>query len=212
MSAAPNRSAGEALSSPALPGLTIGLVADTHIPDRVGALHPLVEPTLRQACVSHILHAGDICVPQVLDALRGIAPVTAVRGNRDFLVPGLAMIERVELGGAPIALMHGHIGLITYLWDKVQYWAAGYHAERYFARLERHAGAARAVVFGHTHYPVVTWRNGRLLVNPGSASFGFRRGEPPTLGLLHIDAGGGLRAEILPLPGYEIQNRAWVEA
>jgi hypothetical protein len=56
--------------------LRIGLVSDTH-----GLLRPEVRDFLRGS--DHIVHAGDICMPEVLDALAAIAPVTAVRGNND---------------------------------------------------------------------------------------------------------------------------------
>jgi putative phosphoesterase len=191
------------------PLLTVGVVADTHIPDRVRALHPELLARLRAAGVARILHAGDISSARVLDALRAAAPVTAVRGNRDLLQPGLAMIERLELGGVPVALMHGHTGWLPYLWDKWQFYRHGYKLERYRDQLVADAGHARVAVFGHTHHPVVTWYRGVLLFNPGSASFGPRRGLPPSLGLLRIYPGGQVAGEILTLRGYTIKQRNW---
>jgi hypothetical protein len=103
------------------PLLTVGVVADTHIPDRVGTLHPELIPTLKAAGVGHILHAGDICVPGVLDELSQVAPVTAARGNRDILLSSLPLVQNITLEGVEIALMHGHGGLWFYLWDKWQF-------------------------------------------------------------------------------------------
>ena len=54
----------------------IGIISDTH-----GLLRPEAERGL--AGVDHIIHAGDIGRPEVVDALRQIAPVTAIRGNVD---------------------------------------------------------------------------------------------------------------------------------
>ncbi len=189
---------------------TVGVIADTHIPDRVSSLHPLIVPALRTAGVSHILHAGDICIPEVLDALRSVAPVTAVRGNRDFFAGPLQMVEELELGRVRVALMHGHGGWLSYLWDKVQFFRDGYRLERYVNRLVKTGGAARVVVFGHTHHAEFFCRAGKLLLNPGSASFGPGVGLPPTIGLLRFYAGGDVTANIVPMKGYVVKNRKWV--
>ncbi|MFZ3078594.1 MAG: metallophosphoesterase family protein, partial [Bellilinea sp.] len=66
----------------------LGVVADTHIPDRVRSLHPDLLPGLSAAKVEAILHAGDICSPAVLAVLSQVAPVVAVRGNRDWAFAG----------------------------------------------------------------------------------------------------------------------------
>src|SRR5512140_1331262 len=101
------------------PVFVAGVVADTHIPDRAPGMHPQVSTALRQAGVSLILHAGDICTPRGLDELRKIAPVEAVRGNRDWsFIPALPLVRRLELGGVVVALMHGHGGFLNYLRDK----------------------------------------------------------------------------------------------
>lgn len=190
---------------------TAAVVADTHIPDRVSCLHPLILPTLEARGVQHILHAGDICVRRVLDELRQVAPVTAVRGNRDVLAGPLRLIERLELGGVPVALTHGHGGLLAYLLDKIQFLRHGYRLERYLNLLSSTAGPARVVVFGHTHHAETLSYAGRLLFNPGSASFGFRSWLSPSIGLLHIQADGQVRTELVPLEGFQIVNRQWVK-
>ncbi len=191
--------------------MTVGVIADTHIPDRVNALHPLILPTLRAAGVSHIMHAGDICAPEVLDALRVIAPVTAVRGNRDLLAGPLQMVEEIAFGGIQVALMHGHGGWIPYLWDKVQFFLDGYRLERYLGRLIHTGNTASVVVFGHTHHPETLYRAEKLLFNPGSASFGAEPGFPPTIGLLRFFSGGKVTADIVPMKGYVVKNRKWID-
>ena len=55
----------------------IGIISDTH-----GLLRP--EAERRLAGVDHIIHGGDIGRPEIIDALRRIAPVTAIRGNVDI--------------------------------------------------------------------------------------------------------------------------------
>jgi hypothetical protein len=188
----------------------VGIVADTHIPDRVSELHPCILTRLRAAGVARIFHAGDISIPRVLEELQAVAPVTAVRGNRDLLIRPLALVEHLRLAGVDVALLHGHGGWLPYLWDKWQYIVFGYRLERYRERLVRDARPAKVAVFGHTHHPVLTWYKGVLLFNPGSASFGPKLGQPPSFGLLHIYADGRVAGRILPLEGYRIQKRKWV--
>ena len=191
--------------------LTVGVIADTHIPDRVSELHPCIQPLFEEVGVSHILHAGDICSTQVIKQLSRVAPVTAVRGNRDIMVPNLQMVEYVEVGGARIALVHGHGSLWKYLWDKWQFWFFGYQLKRYLPLLTRAAASAQAVVFGHTHHPELLMHEGRLLFNPGSASFGYLDRGLPSLGFLHISDAGEVTGEIRILEGFQVEKRKWVK-
>jgi len=180
--------------------LTIGVIADTHIPDRASHLHPHVLDILREAGVTAILHAGDICSPKVLDQLNAIAPVHAVQGNRDvWRLSHLPMNLSLEFEGVQIGMMHGHGGLVTYLSQKLSYFIAGYQVAKFQASLRREFPQAKVIVFGHTHRSENTWSGGVLLFNPGPASQ-FRWGrEPCSLGLLHLQAGEVLKSEIIPL-------------
>ncbi len=65
---------------------TLGLISDTHIPDRAAELNPRVLQIFEEARVSQILHAGDIMNQTVLDELAQVAPVQAVCGNRDVWI------------------------------------------------------------------------------------------------------------------------------
>lgn len=119
--------------------LRIGLVSDTH-----GLLRPEVLDFLRGA--DHILHGGDICGPEVLEALRELAPVTAVRGNNDrgSWAEALAPAETVRIDGVLVHMVHDLNDLQL-------------------------PAVARVVVTGHSHKPRVDERAGVLYVNPGSA-------------------------------------------
>jgi len=89
--------------------ITLGIIADTHVPDRVPQLNPRIFSIFREAGVQAILHAGDACSSDVLSQLGEIAPVHAVRGNRDST--RLAYLPRkltLEFGGLTIGMMHGH--------------------------------------------------------------------------------------------------------
>ena len=167
--------------------IIIGVVSDTHVPDRTAALHPDLLPLLHQAGVSHILHAGDICSQAVLDRLETVAPVTAVRGNRDWAFAGRLPWQRdFELGGLRFSLMHGMGNWGKYLEYKVRFGYIGYRLEHYLPLVQKAAPDADIIVFGHTHFPEIIHEGGQFIFNPGSTGLGRRRGWKPTFGLIKI--------------------------
>ena len=154
--------------APAL--IRIGLISDTHGLVRDEALAAL------SGC-RHIIHAGDIDRPEVLENLRRIAPVTAVRGNNDKgpWAKSLPEYDVIEFGTVAVYVRHDQSEL------DVDALAAGF----------------RVCVFGHTHKPVVESRQGVLYVNPGSA--GPRRFKlPVAVGELLI-SGDRVDARIIEL-------------
>ena len=142
----------------------VGVISDTH-----GLLRPAAIAAFQG--VERIIHAGDIDTPDVLQALRAVAPVTAVRGNvdrgpwaSDFPTAAALTIEQVS-----IYVLHSLHDL-----DLVPE-AAGF----------------RVVVSGHSHRPAIRERNGVLYVNPGSA--GRRRFRAPvSVALMEVE---GTRVE-----------------
>jgi uncharacterized protein len=150
--------------------MRIGVISDTH-----GLLRPEALQGLQGA--DHILHAGDVGSPDILNALRLIAPVTAIRGNIDEGGPcqHLPPTELVELGGHHIYMLHDASKL----------------------DLNPEAAKISAVIAGHSHKPLIEWRRDVLFLNPGSA--GPRRFQlPVTFAWLHIET-DGLRAQIVHL-------------
>jgi len=122
--------------------ITLGLISDTHGLMREEALRALQGSDL-------IVHAGDVGRPEILDALRAIAPVVAVKGNIDKgpWASALPSIAVAEAGAARIYVLHDIHALDL---DPA---AAGFHL----------------VVSGHSHQPASTERAGVLYINPGSA-------------------------------------------
>lgn len=148
--------------------MRVGLISDTHNLARPEALDAL------RGC-AHIVHAGDICKRDVLDALASLAPLTVVRGNNDVGDDVVRLPEhaRIELGGATIHVVHD------------------------IADVPKQLDGIDVVVTGHSHKPLIERRNGVLFVNPGSA--GPRRFKLPiTLALLDIDD-GKLQAHLVAL-------------
>jgi uncharacterized protein len=140
----------------------IGIISDTH-----GLLRPDAERRL--AGVDHIVHGGDIGDPEIIPALRRIAPVTAIRGNVDTedWAGQFADTELVTLAGRSIFVVHD---LKTLGIDPV-------------------ALGIDVVVSGHSHAPKIETVGGVLYLNPGSA--GQRRFKLPiTLATIDITPEG----------------------
>lgn len=181
--------------------LTIGVIADTHIPDRVKTLHHDILPTFEKAEVDHILHAGDISIPEILKKLEEIAPVSAVRGNRDWLgFNDLPQTRLLTFEGVSLGLTHGHGGWRKYLGDKVEYIFKGPRNFTFFMHraISMLPNDVDVVVFGHNHAPMNNRLAGSLIFNPGSAHLQIPRDLPPSLGLLHVD-GEKVEGEIVYL-------------
>jgi putative phosphoesterase len=175
----------------------LGVVADSHIPDRMRALPPAAFEAL--AGVDAILHAGDICVQRVLDALAEVAPVYAVRGNRDLALR-LPLDRELTFDGVRLGLTHGHGGLRQYMGEKVLAMAVGYYHTRFLRQVRARFGPVQAVVFGHSHRPVNFVMNGVLMFNPGSLGPDYRKPHGPAVGVLTIDQ-GVVRGQIIRLDG-----------
>ncbi len=179
--------------------VTLGVIADTHIPDRDRALHPKVIPAFRE--VEAILHAGDISASKTLAQLESVAPVYAVRGNRDmFIRPKLPLTRTLDFGGATIGLTHGHGGMRRYVQDRLRYLFTGFQPLGYFHSriLNTFPEKVDVAVYGHTHYPVNLWVEGVLLFNPGSPWRNNPSHIPVSVGLLRIGE-EGIEGEILGL-------------
>jgi uncharacterized protein len=180
--------------------MRLGVISDTHIPDRARRLHPQVLPIFRGAGVSAILHAGDVSSPGVLEQLGEVAPVFAVRGNRDWvLMRHLPFTQQLIFGGVSIALIHGHGRWQEYLVDKADDLLHGYDQERFQNRVLAAFPASRVIVFGHTHRSLNLWVGDQLLFNPGSPHFSNHNSLALSIGLIHIFAEGEVKGEIIRL-------------
>jgi putative phosphoesterase len=177
----------------------LGVLADTHIPDRVRGLHPDILLAFVEAEVDAILHAGDVSVPGVLQELEEIAPVYAVRGNRDWVwLRHLPHNRFLDFEGVDLVLEHGHGRWRNYMVDRTHYFIFGMQEARYRNRLLASYPQVRVIVYGHLHIPDNSWVGDQLLFNPGSASIPEKE-YTPSVGLLKIRSGGEVEGEILKL-------------
>ena len=171
--------------------VTFGVVADTHVPDRVKNLPAQMLATFRDLEPDGILHAGDACNKWVVQTLEEIAPVTIVQGNRDFFFGLRSPInERIDVNGLKIVIAHGHRSLFHYFIDKVATIRYGYRFTRYYQQLHQDFPEANIIIFGHTHHQTARWVEGQLLFNPGVAYPCKYNNFEPQYGILSITAGG----------------------
>ncbi len=190
----------------------IGVLSDTHIPDRVGDLHPDIIPTFQEHKVDVIVHAGDITIPAVLEKLEKVAPVQAVLGNRDWWrLKKLPHSELLTVKQVKILLTHGHGNLFSYIFDKFPHWLLGYRFEHFLKKFTKLNQDFDMVIFGHSHYPEKRWVEGRLYFNPGSAYDPLRDHSGPSIGLVAIGGKGKIEAQIIRLRELRWKQGRWVE-
>ena len=159
----------------------LAVISDTHLPRGTRELPARLVDECRAADL--ILHAGDFTAASVLVELELLGPVAAVCGNCDdeSLVAHLPVERVVEAAGARIGMVHD----------------SGPAAGR-ASRLRARFPTCHAVVFGHSHLPVIEQVGDVLLINPGSA-MERRRAPACTMALVDV-ADGRLDARLIDLP------------
>ena len=149
----------------------VGIISDTH-----GLLRNEALVAFRDCHL--IVHAGDIGTADVLDGLRTIAPVIAIRGNNDkgAWASTLSDTEVVETNGVSMYVLHNVNDL----------------------DLDPAVAGFQAVIAGHSHRPRIEERKGVLFVNPGSA--GPRRFQlPVAVARLRVFRTNEIEAEVVEL-------------
>jgi putative phosphoesterase len=137
--------------------MKIGVLSDSHVAsfDQLNSkiITALVEVDL-------IVHAGDFVVKDVLDGLKQLGEVKAVRGNMDSdeIKEILPEKELLEIEGRKIGIIHG--------------WGSPYGIDE---RVGNALSGVDIIIYGHSHYPQNETKNGVLFFNPGQArnSFGI---------------------------------------
>ena len=161
--------------------MRLAVISDTHLPRGARVLPDACLEQLGTA--DAILHAGDLIELSFLTELERIGPpVHAVRGNVDSaeVQARLPLTRVVNAEGARIAMVHD-----------------GGPAHGRLERLRRRFPDADAVVFGHSHLPLLEERDGFMIFNPGSPTE-RRRALRHTMGIATVD-GGRVAFELLNL-------------
>lgn len=132
----------------------VGLISDTHIPVRAKAIPSKVFKIFED--VSLIVHAGDLTQLSVMEELEQMAPVLAVRGNMDTrsVKEKLPEVNSVHVYDWKIGVTHSYNFVMR--------------TGRFRNTLEKQG--FNIFVCGHTHRPSVKYKEGMLLINPGSAT------------------------------------------
>ena len=172
------------------PIVRLGIVSDTHMPERLAALPDGLFTALSR--VDLLLHAGDVGALWVLAKLSAIAPVVAVHGNDDTAEAQreLPFQQLVTVAGRRILLWHSHYPdraeeLASRVGDDLRQ-----KLQRSVAQAQR--AGAEIVVFGHWHIPLVYRHEGVLVVNPGALAPGnfVVRQLVQTVAIVEVGAGG----------------------
>ena len=167
--------------------LKLGVISDTH-----GFYRDEID-NLFYDC-NHIFHAGDIGNPAIIERLQRIAPTTWVKGNCDFpsmLPPNTKLEENIALGGFRIYMTHQPEGVSRFLEMNEFDISEG--------------NIPYICIHGHTHIERIDTGNdsspAKLIFNPGSASRprGFR--AQPSVGIIEVEDGCVVSAEILNMNG-----------
>lgn len=132
--------------------MLIGLISDTHIPDRARIIPQNVIDAFSD--VDLILHAGDLTSLDVVEELEKIAPVMAVQGNMDRVNGiNLPKAKTLEVDGVKIGIVHGEV------YPRADTQQLVYLAKQLDVDI---------LVSGHSHQPKIEQTDGVLLINPGS--------------------------------------------
>jgi len=178
----------------------LGVISDTHLPDRAAAIPQKGLDLLSEREVAGILHAGDLCNRGLLHLLGEIAPVYAIRGNADLRLMGqLPWVRRLEFESVTIGMAHGHGNWLRYIPDKIHKIFYGPRKFTYYENVARsQVPDCKVVVCGHTHISANYWIDGQLVFNPGSPTLPNEviPGLMPSIGFLHLDQ-GNVRGEIV---------------
>ncbi|MEN6573980.1 metallophosphoesterase [Methanobacterium aggregans] len=149
--------------------MLIGVISDTHIPERASEIPETVFKTFEN--VDMILHAGDLVSPDVIDALKEIAPMKCVQGNMDRMYHmELPESEVMEVEGFKIGLNHGEV------------YPRGDTQQLKYIAMEL---GVEILITGHTHWSFIKDVGGVLLLNPGSPT--VPRLSDPSVMLLEIE-------------------------
>ncbi|MCD7866734.1 MAG: metallophosphatase family protein [Clostridiales bacterium] len=136
----------------------IGIISDTH-----NLLRPKVLEILKTC--DCILHAGDVCRPEILDEIRNLGNIYVVRGNCDgSWADTLRRSLRFSIAGVKFFMVHdrNHVA-----WD---------------------LGDTQVVVYGHSHRYAEETIDGRLWLNPGSCGYS-RFGQEVTMAVMTVENG-----------------------
>lgn len=157
--------------------MRILIVSDTHKSHK--NLEKAVERTGK---IDLLIHLGDTEGDE--DYIRALVdcPTHIIRGNNDFFsdLPGE---EEFKVKGKRVFITHGH-----------SYWVS-VSEERLQAEAQRRG--VDIVMYGHTHKPSYTEKDGKIILNPGSIAYPRQPGRRGTYMLMDVEENQDIRTELM---------------
>lgn len=156
--------------------MKILVVSDTHGRDR--ELERAVE---REAPFDRLIHCGDVEGREIFIEALADCPCCIVAGNNDFFCD-LPREQEITIGGRKALVTHGHY--------------YGVSIDLSGIADEARSRGCELAFFGHTHKPVVTQKDGVLVINPGSLAYPRQSGRKSSYVVLNTDIRGNIDAQI----------------
>lgn len=156
--------------------MKILIVSDTH-----GRDSNLEAVVAEEAPFDYLIHCGDVEGREFFIEALAECPCTIVSGNNDFF-SDMPREEEIELAGRKIFVTHGH--------------SYGVSMDLYSLVDEAEDRGCDIVMFGHTHRPVVTEKDGILVINPGSLAYPRQEGRRPSYAVMEAEEGEEISVEI----------------
>jgi len=149
--------------------MLIGLISDTHIPERANKIPEKVFDVFKD--VEMILHAGDLVSRNFIQELENLAPTICVQGNMDRMY-GLNLPKReiIKIDNLTIGMDHGEV------------YPRGDTQQLKYIGMEM---GVDVLVTGHTHTPFIKELKNMILLNPGSPT--VPRMSDPSVMLIDVD-------------------------
>ena len=160
--------------------MLIGVISDTHIPDRASEIPEVVFNIFKN--VEMIFHLGDLTSPHIKNDLEKIAPTYCVQGNMDrYNGLNLPKNKIIEVEGIKIGLNHGEV------------YPRGDTQQLKYIAMELDV---KVLITGHTHQAFIKEIGNILLLNPGSPT--APRLTDPTVMVLDVK-NGQVNAKIIKI-------------
>ena len=161
------------------------IVSDTH-----GKDENLEAAVYKEAPFDLLIHCGDVEGREIFTEALVDCPCCMVSGNNDFFTD-LPREEQIELCGKRILVTHGH------------YYGVSMGHEEIVEKTK--AKDCQAVIYGHTHRPVVEEEDGILVINPGSLTFPRQQGRRPSYAVMDVEEGKDLQQRFTGSESYLIR-------
>lgn len=173
--------------------MIIGLMSDTH--GFVTEMRRVAALMVEKYRAELIIHLGDDST-DADDLLSFGIDVISVPGIHEDRYKNQGIQNRVitNLGGVKFLLTHSPTTTGNDLPDDVDPTEVAKN------------GSVKVILYGHTHQPLISEKNGATYINPGHLKMDDKRGNPPTFGIMEIK-GEKMDVKIIDLNGVVLTEK-----